>query len=101
LPVDSLKIDRSFISSMDRDRETREVVRIIIMLAHNLGLKVVAEGVETKEQARLLGELGCELAQGYFFARPADAETITLFLHRRQIGDLEKTALSAAATGAP
>ena len=54
-PVDALKIDRTFISRMDTDRETREIVRIIIMLARNLGLKVVAEGAETEEQVRLLG----------------------------------------------
>ncbi len=71
-PVDTLKIDRTFISKMDTDSETNEIVRIIIMLAHNFGLKVVAEGAETAEQVRLLKELKCELAQGYFFARPGD-----------------------------
>ena len=68
-PVDTLKIDRTFISKMDTDSE---IVRIIIMLAHNLGLKVVAEGAETAEQVSLLKQLNCELAQGYFFARPGD-----------------------------
>jgi len=87
--VDSLKIDRSFISGMDRDKEAWEIVRVIITLAHNLGLKVVAEGVETEEQAKQLTELGCELAQGYFFARPADPETITQLLRRRLVGELE------------
>jgi predicted signal transduction protein with EAL and GGDEF domain len=71
-PVDNLKIDRTFISKMDTDSETNEIVRIIIMLAHNLGLKVVAEGAETAEQVRLLKQLKCELVQGYFFARPGD-----------------------------
>ena len=71
-PVDTLKIDRTFISKMDTDGETSEIVRIIIMLAHNLGLKVVAEGAETAEQVSLLKELKCELVQGYFFARPGD-----------------------------
>jgi diguanylate cyclase (GGDEF)-like protein/PAS domain S-box-containing protein len=91
LPVDSLKIDRSFISGMDRDKEAREIVRIIVALAHNLGLKVVAEGVETAEQARDLVELGCELAQGYYFARPADPESITELL-RQKVGELETAA---------
>jgi PAS domain S-box-containing protein len=72
LPVDTLKIDRAFISKMDTDSETSEIVRIIIMLAHNLGLRVVAEGAETQEQVGLLKELKCELVQGYFFARPGD-----------------------------
>ncbi|HEX6907857.1 MAG TPA: EAL domain-containing protein, partial [Terriglobales bacterium] len=98
LPVDSLKIDRSFISGMDRDKEALEIVRIIITLAHNLGLKVVAEGVETAEQAKQLTQMGCELAQGYYFARPADPEAITELLRRRLVGDLE-TAAAATAGG--
>ena len=71
IPVDTLKIDRAFISHMDTDLESREIVRIIIMLAHNLGLKVVAEGAETEEHINLLKQLNCEMAQGYFFSRPA------------------------------
>jgi predicted signal transduction protein with EAL and GGDEF domain len=71
-PVDTLKIDRAFITKMDTDGETSEIVRIIVMLAHNLGLKVVAEGAETAEQVSLLKQLECELVQGYFFARPGD-----------------------------
>ena len=71
-PVDTLKVDRSFISKIDTDGETRKIVRIIIMLAHNLGLKVVAEGAETAKQVELLRQLKCELVQGYFFARPGD-----------------------------
>jgi PAS domain S-box-containing protein len=71
-PVDTLKIDRTFISKIDINSETSEIVRIIIMLAHNLGLKVVAEGAETAEQVSMLKQLKCELVQGYFFARPGD-----------------------------
>ncbi|MGA7400111.1 MAG: EAL domain-containing protein [Candidatus Sulfotelmatobacter sp.] len=71
-PVDTLKIDRTFISKIDTDSETSEIVRIIVMLAHNLGLKVVAEGAETAEQVKLLKHLKCELVQGYFFAKPGD-----------------------------
>lgn len=74
-PVDTLKIDRSFIAEMHTNVEAREMVRIIIMLAHNLGLKVVAEGTETREQVDELRQLNCELAQGYFFAKPSDAQT--------------------------
>jgi predicted signal transduction protein with EAL and GGDEF domain len=72
LPVDTLKIDRAFISKMETDSETGEIVRIIIMLAKSLGLKVVAEGAENAEQVSLLKQLNCELVQGYFFARPGD-----------------------------
>jgi len=81
-PVDALKIDRTFIGSMSQDEETREIVRVIIMLAHTIGLKVVAEGVETEEQLQQLKQLNCELAQGYFFSKPADPATIQEFLRR-------------------
>jgi len=80
IPVDTLKIDRAFISSIDSDPESREIVRIIIMLAHNLGLKVVAEGTETKEHVNLLKRLHCEMAQGYFFSRPADDQVVSKLL---------------------
>jgi diguanylate cyclase (GGDEF)-like protein/PAS domain S-box-containing protein len=85
-PVDTLKIDRTFISKIDTDSETREIVRIIIMLAHNLGLKVVAEGAETVEQVRILKMLKCELVQGYFFARPGDYCTAQAFLNKDRAG---------------
>jgi EAL domain-containing protein (putative c-di-GMP-specific phosphodiesterase class I) len=81
-PVDILKIDRIFVSKMDTDRETSEIVRIIVMLAHNLGLQIVAEGAETAEQVNQLRELDCELVQGYFFARPGDHVASQLLLTR-------------------
>jgi PAS domain S-box-containing protein len=86
--VDTLKIDRTFISKIDTDSETREIVRIIIMLAHNFGLKVVAEGAETAEQVSLLKELKCELVQGYFFARPGDqtaAQVLLMSNHTEEV----------------
>ena len=84
IPVDTLKIDRAFISHMDSDPESREIVRIIIMLAHNLGLKVVAEGAETEEHINLLKQLNCEMAQGYFFSRPADDQAMAKLLVSNQ-----------------
>jgi PAS domain S-box-containing protein len=80
IPVDTLKIDRAFISHMDSDPESREIVRIIIMLAHNLGLKVVAEGTETETHINLLKHLDCEMAQGYFYARPGDDQAMLKLL---------------------
>ena len=80
IPVDVLKIDRSFISNMDADPENLEIVRAIIVLAHNLDLKVVGEGAETIEHINLLTQLGCEQAQGYFFSRPADAQAMSALL---------------------
>jgi diguanylate cyclase (GGDEF)-like protein/PAS domain S-box-containing protein len=79
-PVDTLKIDRSFISGMDSNPETHEIVRIIVILAHNLGLKVVAEGIENREQMEMLKHLGCELGQGYLFSRPVAADTVVQLL---------------------
>lgn len=80
IPVDTLKIDRAFIMNMDTDSESREIVRIIIMLAHNLGLKVVAEGTETEEHIKLLKALDCEMAQGYSYSRPADDKAMLKLL---------------------
>jgi PAS domain S-box-containing protein len=79
-PVDVLKIDRTFISGMEHDHETHEIVRIILMLARNLGMKVVAEGIERAEHVSMLRELGCEMGQGYLFSRPVDAVAIEQLL---------------------
>lgn len=69
-PIDALKIDRAFISNMHSDRESHEIVRLIIMLAHSLGLKIVAEGTETEAQITALKGLDCEMAQGFLFSPP-------------------------------
>ncbi len=71
LPFDMLKIDRSFIRAMSTDKEAAIMVRTIISMAKSLSLTVVAEGVETAEQARTLAGLGCDMAQGYYFGRAA------------------------------
>jgi len=99
-PVDTLKIDRAFVSHMDSDRETHEIVRIIVMLAHNLGLTVVAEGVETQAQLDLLKHVGCERAQGYLFSKPVDHQTILKLLEVNRtegLGFRSKAAASASA----
>jgi diguanylate cyclase (GGDEF)-like protein/PAS domain S-box-containing protein len=70
LPIDFLKIDRSFVSRMESNKEDVEIIHTIVTLAHNLGLSVVAEGVETAEQVTLLKTLECEYGQGYFFSKP-------------------------------
>jgi EAL domain-containing protein (putative c-di-GMP-specific phosphodiesterase class I) len=75
LPVDSLKIDRSFVVDMTGEPEGLALVSTIISLAHSLKLKVVAEGVETKEQSRLLRLLNCDEMQGYLFSKPVAGET--------------------------
>ncbi len=74
LPVDTLKIDRSFIIDMTAAPEGLALVSTIINLAHSLKLKVVAEGVETEEQSRLLRLLGCDEMQGFLFSKPVPRE---------------------------
>jgi Amt family ammonium transporter len=76
-PVDFLKIDKSFISGEGDQRENREIVNTIIMLARNLGLKVVAEGVEQEHQLDMLREMRCDDAQGFMFSRPVDQDHAT------------------------
>ena len=81
-PFDVLKIDRSFVERMTEGDQPLQIVRTIIELARVLGLDVVAEGIETREQYRLLRQLGCRCGQGYLFARPMSAEAITELLRR-------------------
>ncbi|MDR3640986.1 MAG: EAL domain-containing protein [Humidesulfovibrio sp.] len=73
-PVDTLKVDRSFVGRLGLDPENQEIVRAIVALAHSLGLDVVAEGVEEVGQADMLRDLGCECVQGFYFSRPLDGE---------------------------
>jgi EAL domain-containing protein (putative c-di-GMP-specific phosphodiesterase class I) len=83
---------------MDTDIETREIVRIILMLAHGLDLKVVAEGVETTVQANMLKEMGCELAQGYLYSKPVPSETIEQLLRDAQADRVRANVRAKAAT---
>lgn len=80
LPVSEIKIDKSFIINMALDDNDAVIVRSTIELARNLGLQVVAEGVETEEMWSLLSSLGCDLAQGYYLSRPIPAEDLTSWL---------------------
>lgn len=74
LPIDTLKIDRSFVVGMNAEPEGQAVVSTIINLGHSLKLSVVAEGVETEEQQAWLRVLGCDAMQGYLFSRPVAAD---------------------------
>jgi EAL domain-containing protein (putative c-di-GMP-specific phosphodiesterase class I) len=87
-PIDALKIDRVFVSSMATDHENREIVRLIIMLAHSLGLQVVAEGTETDEQITELKHLNCEMAQGFVYSPPVESKAAFQLLLRSYQGAL-------------
>ncbi|NES69615.1 MAG: bifunctional diguanylate cyclase/phosphodiesterase, partial [Okeania sp. SIO2D1] len=79
-PINTLKVDKSFVTNMGVNGENCEIVRAIITLAHSLGLDVVAEGIETEQQLTQLKNLGCEYGQGYLFSKPVDAAGATALL---------------------
>ena len=81
-PTDTIKIDKSFVESLCSDDRTVAIVLLIIQLARTLGVDVVAEGVETEEQAELLASMSCSHAQGFYFARPAPAAQVTTMMER-------------------
>ena len=80
LPLDALKIDGSFIVHLAEDRKTMTLTTTIVQLAHALDLKVIAEGVETEEQARILRHIRCDEVQGYLMAKPKTEEELLEFL---------------------
>ena len=87
-PIDALKIDRVFISQMSTDHDNHEIVRLIISLAHSLGLKVVAEGTETQDEVNELKHLKCEMVQGFLYSPPVDsvkAFELLLASHRQAL----------------
>ncbi|MEJ7872836.1 MAG: EAL domain-containing protein, partial [Rubrobacteraceae bacterium] len=79
-PVDSLKIDRSIIQGLGEDPKNEAIVSAVITLAHALDERVVAEGVETERQLTRLREIGCDFAQGYYFAKPLPGEEAGLLV---------------------
>jgi EAL domain-containing protein (putative c-di-GMP-specific phosphodiesterase class I) len=86
-PLNYLKIDRSFVMRMTTDNDNA-IVKTISTLAHNLGMEVIAEGIETEDQYQQLKELGCEYGQGYLFSRPVDAEAVLNLLAKEGQRDL-------------
>lgn len=98
-PVETLKIDRSFVGNMDQDVRNQNIVRAIISLAHNLRMKVVAEGAETAEQVALLAEMKCDYVQGFYFFHPMPAADIENLLELRFSREAGRK--SAAATRSP
>lgn len=83
-PIDTLKIDRSFVSQMNKDESALALIKSIIALGKNMKMHTIAEGVEDKEEADTLRELGCDIAQGYYFARPTPEKDVIEFMHNRK-----------------
>lgn len=95
LPVTEIKVDKSFVLNMTRNTDDAVIVRTIVELGHNLGLRVVAEGVEDAETFEHLAQLGCNVAQGYYMSRPADPATLEAWLERSPWGQKEAVAVPA------
>jgi EAL domain-containing protein (putative c-di-GMP-specific phosphodiesterase class I) len=85
LPVNILKIDRSFVEGLGKDPRDTTIVEAMVSLARSLGLEAVGEGVETAEQLEYLEAVGCELAQGFHLARPLPREEVEFLLAERSI----------------
>ncbi|WP_317202716.1 putative bifunctional diguanylate cyclase/phosphodiesterase [Janthinobacterium sp.] len=98
LPVDELKIDKSFVLNMEHDEGDKKIVRSTIDLGHNMGLRVVAEGIESAAAWRLLQAMGCDQGQGYFMSRPMPAEQLPAWLAQWQAPPAPAT---ASPEGAP
>ena len=86
-PVATLKIDRSFVRDISTDKDDFEIVSAVTAMAHNLHIKVVAEGVETREQLKLVEQLHCDTVQGYWFSHPMAADDARSFLGRKSVND--------------
>ena len=84
-PIDTLKIDRSFLKDITKNPQSGAIVSAIISMSHSLNLEVVAEGVETEEQAKFLIEHNCDSIQGFYFSRPLPAKVISGLLHRGKL----------------
>lgn len=83
LPVDEIKIDKTFVLNMDKDQDDAMIVRSTIDLAHNMGFKVVAEGVDHAETLAMLATWGCDIAQGYYICRPLAVPELERWLDER------------------
>lgn len=87
LPIDVLKIDRSFVTDMIEDRDKRSIVSAVLSLARSLGMQTTAEGIETQELSAVLKGLGCSYGQGYYYAKPLDGESAYAFLSSDEISN--------------
>jgi EAL domain-containing protein (putative c-di-GMP-specific phosphodiesterase class I) len=79
-PADTLKIDRSFIKELPHDKDAAAIVDAIIQMGHIFGIRIIAEGVETSEQAKFIHEHSCDAIQGYFYGRPMPEEMLKEYI---------------------
>ena len=93
LPLDGVKLDKQFVQRLGVDTRADEIVRATISLAHSLGLQVVAEGIETEQQAAMLQALNCDAAQGFLYARPMPPDVLKGWLHERALHDSSNVTL--------
>ena len=99
LPVQEVKVDRTFVRHLAEDDADLAIVRAVISLGHDLGLRVVAEGVEDERSWRILEDLDCDLVQGYFLAKPMPAEAMSTWLHDRMAGFATRLRAESSADG--
>ena len=101
LPIERLKIDRTFVGGVCSDAEDAAITTAVIRLAHDLRLKVIAEGVETADQVAFLRERGCDEGQGYYFSRPVPADEFTSMLKARRSLPVGPTRRAGASGSGP
>ena len=101
LPIDVLKIDRSFIETLNEADGTGPIVEAVLSMAHTLGLRVVAEGVETAEQLDTLRQRGCDVIQGYYFSRPVAPSVAAGFLHSGKLEGREQASFTGPHEDSP
>ena len=82
IPIDALKLDMKFVRNMEKDEKSMKLVELVLEIAEFLQVPVIAEGVETENQLRLLKERNCDIIQGYYFSKPVPPEEFTKFLNR-------------------
>ncbi|MEO0852012.1 MAG: EAL domain-containing protein [Cyanobacteria bacterium J06648_11] len=85
-PVDALKIDRSFVSGMDDNSESRDLIEVMMTIAQKMGMDVIAEGIETADQLARLQHLGCQYGQGFYFSRPLPPDAVAAFIQNQSNG---------------
>ena len=88
IPVDILKLDMKFMEKSKNTKRSADIVQMVVAMADKLGMPVIAEGVETKEQADFLGRIGCDIIQGYYYAKPMSMEEFEQLLNKYPYRDI-------------